>query len=61
MATSLTVQKPRVPGKAMAVVLLMIQKSGEHQLRLVVLSHKNYRVSYIPGGFLAGFPKASSQ
>ena len=40
------------------MILLMVQKSGVHQLRLVVypiISPLFTRVLYIPGGFLAGF------
>ena len=36
------------------VVLLMVQKSGVYQLRLVVYP-VIYRVLYFPGGYIAGF------
>ena len=35
-------------------LLLMVQKSGDHQLRLVVYPII-YKLLYMPGGFLAGF------
>ena len=36
-------------------ILLMVQKSGVHQLRLVVYSI-SYKVLYIPGGCLGFLP-----
>ena len=37
-------------------LLLMVQKSCDHQLRLIVLFHYLQGFITIPGGFLAGFP-----
>ena len=41
-------------------ILLMVQKSGVHQLRLVVYPII-YKVSYIPGGCLGFLPSTVSK
>ena len=41
-------------------LLLMVQKSGDHQLRLVVVSHSLQGFSTIPGGYFRRISEAST-
>ena len=46
--------------QTLGVILLMVQKSGMHQLRLVVYTII-YKVLYIPGGYLGFLPSTVVQ